>query len=147
MTDVPAASRWRHVPVWPLAILVAVLLFDFVVADRGVVRPRHLWGLAILVPALSLWTLARVALGPAFTGRAEARALVTSGPYARVRHPIYIAGELISAGTMIFIGQFWLLLLGVVAIPVQIWRARREERVLEAAFGDTYRAYRRRTWC
>jgi protein-S-isoprenylcysteine O-methyltransferase Ste14 len=29
---------------------------------------------------------------------------------------------------------------------MQIWRARREAQVLEAAFGDAYREYRRKTW-
>jgi protein-S-isoprenylcysteine O-methyltransferase Ste14 len=29
---------------------------------------------------------------------------------------------------------------------IQTLRARREERVLEAAFGDTYLEYRRKTW-
>jgi len=38
----------------------------------------------------------------------------------------------------------WLLVL-VIAV-VQIIRARREARVLEAAFGDAYREYRRKTW-
>jgi protein-S-isoprenylcysteine O-methyltransferase Ste14 len=31
-------------------------------------------------------------------------------------------------------------------IVVQMLRARREARVLEAAFGDAYRDYRRQTW-
>jgi len=37
------------------------------------------------------------------------------------------------------------ILLGVVIVG-QMVRARREARVLEAAFGDDYRAYRRKTW-
>jgi protein-S-isoprenylcysteine O-methyltransferase Ste14 len=47
---------------------------------------------------------------------------------------------------IIFAGWWWLLLLCVVTVPMQIWRARKESRVLEAAFGDEYRAYRKRTW-
>jgi protein-S-isoprenylcysteine O-methyltransferase Ste14 len=31
-------------------------------------------------------------------------------------------------------------------IVIQIIRAHREARVLEAAFGDTYRDYRSKTW-
>jgi len=42
-------------------------------------------------------------------------------------------------------GPALLLLLVVVAI-VQMIRARREAQVLEAAFGDAYREYRRKTW-
>jgi protein-S-isoprenylcysteine O-methyltransferase Ste14 len=38
----------------------------------------------------------------------------------------------------------WILLLVVIAI--QIFRARHEANVLQAAFGDEYRDYRRKTW-
>jgi protein-S-isoprenylcysteine O-methyltransferase Ste14 len=38
----------------------------------------------------------------------------------------------------------WLVL--VAALVGQTIRARREARVLEAAFGDAYREYRRKTW-
>lgn len=38
----------------------------------------------------------------------------------------------------------WIVL--VVVVIGQTLRARREARVLEAAFGDAYREYRRKTW-
>jgi len=38
----------------------------------------------------------------------------------------------------------WLVLLAL--IVMQTLRARREAQVLEAAFGDAYREYRRKTW-
>jgi protein-S-isoprenylcysteine O-methyltransferase Ste14 len=38
----------------------------------------------------------------------------------------------------------WLVLLAL--IVMQTLRARREAKVLEAAFGDAYREYRRKTW-
>jgi protein-S-isoprenylcysteine O-methyltransferase Ste14 len=31
-------------------------------------------------------------------------------------------------------------------IPLQVFRVRKEEQVLEAKFGDAYRHYKRRTW-
>jgi protein-S-isoprenylcysteine O-methyltransferase Ste14 len=34
----------------------------------------------------------------------------------------------------------------LIVIPIQILRARREARVLEAAFGDAYRECRSHTW-
>ena len=145
-TPEPAAAS-RRVPVAGHVVVAAALLLVFIVVDHGVWRWRHTVGLLLLLPASALWTLARRALGDAFTTRAEARTLVTTGPYAFVRHPIYVSAELISAGALTFLGQFWVLLaVALVGIPVQVWRARREDRVLEAAFGDAYRAYRRRTW-
>jgi len=34
----------------------------------------------------------------------------------------------------------------VVLIPIQIWRAGKESKVLEEKFGDEYRKYRAQTW-
>jgi protein-S-isoprenylcysteine O-methyltransferase Ste14 len=41
---------------------------------------------------------------------------------------------------------WWVLLLMILAIFMQVWRAKNEARVLEAKFGDAYREYRRKTW-
>ena len=90
--------------------------------------------------------LARFQLGSAFTGRAEARTLVTDGVYARLRHPIYVSAELTWAGIIVFLGKWYLAALWLIAIPVQVRRARHEAGVLEAKFGECYRAYVRRTW-
>jgi len=34
----------------------------------------------------------------------------------------------------------------VIIVPLQIWRAGKEAKVLEASFGDEYRTYRAGTW-
>lgn len=40
--------------------------------------------------------------------------------------------------------MLWILL--AVVVVIQVVRAQREARVLEAKFGEDYRAYRSRTW-
>lgn len=141
------SARWQHVPVGTLALEAVALALMFVGTGRGVWQPHHTLGLAIVLPSTVLWTLARVQLGDAFTTRPEARRLVTHGLYARIPHPIYLFAECVSVGMWVFMGLPWMALLtAVVVVPVQVWRARREARVLEAAFGEEYRAYRRRTW-
>lgn len=140
-------GRWRHVPVGTLGFQAVALVLGFVGFGHGVWAPHHTIGLAILLPSTALWTLARVQLGDAFTTRAEARRLVTRGLYARIPHPIYVFAECVGVGMWVFMGLPWIAVLTlVVGVPVQVWRARREARVLEAAFGEAYRAYRRRTW-
>jgi len=71
----------------------------------------------------------------------RARTLATAGPYARIRHPQYAAFVLIMLG---FLVQ-WPTLLTLLMFPVLLWMyvrlARREEREVEDAFGDTYRRY------
>jgi protein-S-isoprenylcysteine O-methyltransferase Ste14 len=108
--------------------------------------PLRIAGAAIAVVSLCLIMLARMQLGRAFSIRAKATSLVTTGLYARVRNPIYIFGCFFCLGIAMFI-PFWPLLLAlIVIIPMQITRARREAAVLEASFGEEYRRYRRRTW-
>jgi protein-S-isoprenylcysteine O-methyltransferase Ste14 len=114
--------------------------------DDGVWRARHTAGLVVALPSLVWWALARIQLGASFTRRVEARRLVTRGLSSRIRNPIYLFGEVGVIGLIIFAGWWWLLLLSLVTIPVQTWRARKEARVLEATFGDEYRAYQDRTW-
>jgi protein-S-isoprenylcysteine O-methyltransferase Ste14 len=101
---------------------------------------------AITVPAFVLFVVARIQLGRAFSVRAKASTLVTEGLYRRVRHPIYVFGGLMVAGILIFAHRPWWLLIFVVLIPVQLFRVRKEEAVLESKFGDAYREYHRKTW-
>jgi protein-S-isoprenylcysteine O-methyltransferase Ste14 len=112
-------------------------------------QPWTLWqivGLAIAVPAAALLILARIQLGRAFSVQAKASTLVTSGIYARIRNPIYVFGGLFITGLIVFAHRPWGLLILGVYVPVQLLRKRREEQVLEAKFGDEYRAYKRKTW-
>jgi protein-S-isoprenylcysteine O-methyltransferase Ste14 len=108
--------------------------------------PLRIAGAAIALASLSLIIIARIQLGRSFSVRAKATRLVTTGLYARIRNPIYIFGCFIFLGLAMFLPAWWLLLLLILVIPMQIVRARREAAVLEATFGDEYRRYRRQTW-
>jgi protein-S-isoprenylcysteine O-methyltransferase Ste14 len=90
--------------------------------------------------------LARYTLGRSFSIRPKATELVTTGIYSRIRNPIYVSSVIFIAGLIVTVRRPALVLLLVVIIPVQIIRARREARVLEAKFGEAYREYRRGTW-
>ena len=103
-------------------------------------------GLAIAIPSFLMLVLARIQLGRAFSVRAKATTLVTSGIYSRIRNPIYIFGALMLAGFILWANQPWLLLLLVVLIPMQLYRVRKEERVLTEKFGAAYLDYKRQTW-
>jgi protein-S-isoprenylcysteine O-methyltransferase Ste14 len=103
-------------------------------------------GMCLLVVGFVLWTVARFQLGASFSVTAQARQLVTRGLYARIRNPIYVFGSLLGAGLILVFTRPIGLLVFVVIIPLQIWRAGKESAVLEAAFGEDYRRYRARTW-
>ena len=103
-------------------------------------------GACLAVAGFVLWTLARFQLGSSFAVTARAKQLVTRGLYAKLRNPIYYFGSLTIAGYVLLFGRPLWLLIFVLIIPMQIWRARVESRVLEEKFGEEYRNYRARTW-
>lgn len=72
--------------------------------------------------------------------------LVQSGPYRRLRHPIYTAVLGMYVGITLVSGQFHAVL-ALLAVAAVYWRKLRlEEAALENAFGQAYVAYRRETW-
>ena len=108
--------------------------------------PIRVLGLCLALAGFALWTVARFQLGRSFTVTARAKQLVTRGLYSKVRNPVYVFGSLFIAGYIFLMGRPIWLLLFVVIIPLQIWRGRKEARVLEAKFGEAYRTYRAGTW-
>ena len=78
---------------------------------------------------------------------ASARRVVhgaTPGQSAHDAWPLFQDPENISL--FVFFGNPGLFLAFPVTIAIQAFRARMEARVLDAAFGDAYRAYRAQTW-
>jgi protein-S-isoprenylcysteine O-methyltransferase Ste14 len=118
------------------------------VGYRSPWTPQHIAGAALVVAGYAGWLVARLELRAYFTARAEARGLVTHGIYSKIRNPIYIFGGLLILGATIYLSAPWWVppLLFSVLVPLQVWRARNEARVLETKFGDAYRDYRRNTW-
>jgi protein-S-isoprenylcysteine O-methyltransferase Ste14 len=90
--------------------------------------------------------IARYQLGKSFSIRPQAHALVTTGIYSKIRNPIYVFGTVMLTGLVLVLQKpdLWILL--AVVVVAQTIRARKEARVLEAAFGEGYREYRQRTW-
>jgi protein-S-isoprenylcysteine O-methyltransferase Ste14 len=98
--------------------------------------------LVLFGSAAAIITLMR--LGRSFSMMAEARRLVTSGPYRLVRHPLYLAEELAIIGlSMQFFSAATAFLLAV-QIAFQLRRMHNEESVLTENFPE-YAAYQRRT--
>jgi len=90
--------------------------------------------------------IARVQLGHSFSIRPEAHKLVTTGLYSKIRNPIYVFGMLLVTGVILVFQNPVLWIILPVLVIAQTIRARKEARVLESAFGDEYREYRKKTW-
>lgn len=103
-------------------------------------------GAAMIAVGLPLFVLARLQLGAAFSVAAEAHFLVTTGLYARLRNPIYVFGGLTLMGFSLFRSVWGPLVIAAIIVPLQLYRVRKEEKVLSAAFGEAYERYKRQTW-
>ena len=103
-------------------------------------------GICLMIPGFLLWLTAHIQLGTSFSLTPQARKLVTRGLYSKIRNPIYIFSLAFLTGLALLVRRPLLLALGVVIVPMQIVRARREAAVLEEKFGEEYRQYRARTW-
>lgn len=71
--------------------------------------------------------------------------LATSGPFAHVRHPIYLAFVLLGVGSALWAPTPPLVAVAIGLAVVGDWRARAEEVLLVGAFGAAYRDYMTRT--
>ena len=106
------------------------------------------WSFAALTAAGLLFTVwARVHLGRNWSGTVtvkEEHTLITSGPYAAVRHPIY-TGLLTALLASALAGGSWRELIGFLISCAALWRKLRlEETWMEQTFGDAYIAYKSR---
>jgi hypothetical protein len=67
------------------------------------------------------------------------------GPFSFTRNPLYVAGTMLVLGIGLVSGIVWFLLLAILAaFTVQKLAIEREERHLQARFGETYLDYARR---
>jgi len=104
-------------------------------------------GLALLVVSLGLIVYVHTYLGDAWrsgVGPAGPSALITTGPYAVTRHPLFLGIAIGQAGFFLALPSAFSLLCLAVGLAV-LWRqAAFEEGQMEARFGDTWRDYARR---
>jgi protein-S-isoprenylcysteine O-methyltransferase Ste14 len=100
---------WSHVPVF------VVLLGDLLVAA----------GLVLV------WLVFRVNPFAAATVNVETeQTVISTGPYALVRHPMYSGGLLLFLGVPLALGSWWGLVLFPPILVLIIWRLKNEERYL-----------------
>jgi protein-S-isoprenylcysteine O-methyltransferase Ste14 len=106
-----------------------------------------LGGLIVYLVGMALAVAGRVALGSSYRPSSSVGAtlapdhrLVTSGPFAVVRHPMYLGLALAAIGALA-VYRTWSTVLFVVQLPVLVARARREEELLARTFGEAWRRY------
>jgi protein-S-isoprenylcysteine O-methyltransferase Ste14 len=98
--------------------------------------------LSLVGTGLSVFALAH--LGRSFSVMAEARRLVTSGPYRMMRHPLYVFEAVASLGILFQFFSFYSVLIFLAHCFLQLQRMKNEEAVLEVVFPE-YQTYRLKT--
>jgi protein-S-isoprenylcysteine O-methyltransferase Ste14 len=153
------ANVWRESRASRLLHVVPLLLAGLLLMQPGsnfLDLSRRLWpvgngpfwvGASITALGLVFSVWGRIHIGRNWSGTVtlkEGHELITSGPYAWVRHPIYTGLLLGFAGTAIARGD-WQGVLAVVIASVTLWlKLRVEERGMHKHFGDTYKVYSQR---
>jgi protein-S-isoprenylcysteine O-methyltransferase Ste14 len=138
-----------------VSILLLVLVPFFVEGRAAGLLSRHRYpnllvvqyfGVLLLLLGFGFAVWARFALGRNWSGIVtvkEDHTLITRGPYAWVRHPIYTGVLLALLGTAVTLGT----ILNLVEVPVvgfALWlKLRTEEKFMLETFGEQYTAYRR----
>ena len=106
-------------------------------------------GLVLMVTGAVFNVLGRVYLKSNWANQIkiyEGHWLVTQGPFAVVRHPLYASLIwMFVGGSLIYANAASLLLALGVFVPMMYVRANKEDALLEEAFGQQFDAYRRRT--
>jgi protein-S-isoprenylcysteine O-methyltransferase Ste14 len=126
-------------------VAIAAILW-IVFSIPGAWDLQRVIGTVLMLVGIGGIATARYHLGKSFAIKPEAHQLVTHGIYSKIRNPIYVFGVVVLVGFVLVLHRPMLWLLVVAVVIMQTLRARREAKVLEAAFGDAYREYRRKTW-
>ncbi len=140
-------------------LIVAVACFLLIRADDPRLGPlslrfvpERLWiawvaaAVTVLGVLFAIWS--RVHIGKYWSSTVALKSdhqLIRSGPYARIRHPIYTGIILAIAGTSLAVGRY-AAILALAFYLVAFWsKARKEEALLAGEFGPAFEEHRRST--
>lgn len=146
-------DRWSQLGIAIQSIGIGIAGFGRVKPTLAPLSPTSLVGTAAVLllmgGAIGLFAASSRELGRNWSLVARMRSdheLVRTGPYARVRHPIYLGMLLFLLALAVALGH-WAQL--IIALPVFLLgtaiRTRLEDRLLEQQFGEKFRDYRSST--
>ncbi|HSQ76686.1 MAG TPA: isoprenylcysteine carboxylmethyltransferase family protein [Bacteroidota bacterium] len=133
---------FRYRSYTPLPFLVVMVIF----ARPTITSLAAGFAMVVLGELIRFWGVSIVGAETRTTGRVGGTYLITTGPFAHVRNPLYLGNMIMYAGVGVMsMALFpWLLLAAVVWFYVQYSLIiSREEEYLAVQFGAAYDAYRK----
>ena len=141
-----------------IRILLLVVTFALLFSPRARVGPlsrRFLpplpiiayIGFALAVAGMGIAVWARIHLGQYWSDKVVLKVdhqLISSGPYARMRHPIYSGVLLGVAGTALVVGEWRGVVAFFLLLPNYAVKAKREDKILAGAFAEDFADHKRR---
>lgn len=144
-------TRWDLIVGTRVVIALVVVLLIRAKVFKGQSITHNPWlqaiGLVMFVSGLAVALWARQCLGRNWGSPMSEKAdleLVTTGPYRKVRHPIYSGIILALVGTGVAINWHWLIAVALIGTYF-VYSAVMEEHYLAERLPDTYPAYKRGT--
>lgn len=105
------------------------------------------FGLGVIGTLLLAW--AQATLGRLWSAQLQFREgheLITSGPFARMRHPLYSGLFAYVIGLALLSASWLFVAMAILTLAGMGFRTPREEQMMIEKFGDEYRGYMKRTW-
>lgn len=132
-----------------VSIVLYMMDFPWTSWSRLAMPPWLRW-LGVIVASSSVLLVAWThrALGRQYSAEfaiQKDHVLVTTGPYARTRHPMYTTLNTFSFAMALTTSDLLVLVFAILVILPFPWIAREEEQMLLKTFGEEYREYMRRT--
>jgi protein-S-isoprenylcysteine O-methyltransferase Ste14 len=105
-------------------------------------------GFALGMISVDFWTWTQVHLDTQWSAQLQLKEnhhLVTTGPYAYIRHPLYLGMFGWCFSLPLLTGNWIFLVICTLTIAALLWRVPKEEQMMIEAFGDEYTAYMQHT--
>ena len=112
---------WSHVPAIVVVLADAVMVLGFAIIFMTFQANSHATAIIDVAPD---------------------QRVVSTGPYAMVRHPMYLGATLVLVATPFALGSVWAIVFAILAIGCLVWRLLEEERYLSQHLAG-YDDYRR----
>ena len=114
--------------------------------------PWHYWifglGAALTWAGVAFAIWARYHIGRYWSASVALKAgheLIRTGPYSRIRHPIYTGILMAVGGTALAVGRYRGILAFAIILIGFIWKSKREEALLAGQFGAVFEEHRHHT--